>query len=78
MSVVKESPPRIPAWLLVRREEVMGEDFVHREHMHPILLENSFERIVASDLPLVLRILELMFLEIGPKPLQLLRPREMQ
>ena len=57
---------------------MVAQELVHGEHVNSILLEDGTEGVVASNLSLVLGILEIMLFEVGPQSLDRLRPRELQ
>ena len=44
--------------------------------MHPLLPENGPHRVIAPDLPLVGRVLEVALLDVGPDAFDRLRARE--
>src|SRR3954470_1874994 len=46
--------------------QVLGEGFVYLEHCHPVLPEHGLELLVRHDLALVLRVLELVRLDVVP------------
>src|SRR5215204_4814795 len=46
--------------------QVLGEVLVHLEHGHPVLAEYGLELLVGHDLALVLRVLQLVFLNVVP------------
>src|SRR4051794_31744732 len=46
--------------------QVLGEVLVHLEHRHTVFAEHGLELAVRHDLPLVLRVLELVLLDVVP------------
>jgi hypothetical protein len=46
--------------------ELFAKDFVHREHMHLILLEHQLHLLVAPDLAFVVRVLQVAGFNILP------------
>ena len=55
-----------PGRLLDPSFQVLGEVLVHLEHGHPVLAEHRPELVVGHDLALVLRVLELVLLDVIP------------
>lgn len=55
------------------RVQVCIEDFVHGEHVHTVLLEDGAHGIVAADLALVGRVLEVACFDVFPNLLDSLR-----
>lgn len=52
--------------LLVRAVQILADDLGHGEHVHPVLFEDSAHRIIAADLALVARVLEVVCPDIFP------------
>ena len=61
----------------VGRIEVLIENFVHREHVDFILLEDSTHGVVTSDHSFVVGILKIVGADIDPYPFDGLRSREL-
>jgi len=60
--------------LLLNRVEMVADDLVHLEHVHPGLLEDGLHLVVAADLPLVFGILKIVALDMFPELLHHLWP----
>lgn len=58
-----------------RGVEVVGKQLVHGEHVDFVLLEYRIHGIVASDLTLVVGVLQITLLDISPDLLYCLRTR---
>lgn len=54
-----------------------AELLVHREHVNLVHVEQGLELVVADDLLLVARVLEVVGSDVVPKFLDRLRPREL-
>jgi hypothetical protein len=58
--------------------ELFAQDLVHCEHMHLVLLENRMHSLVAANLTLVFRDLQVPLFDILPDLLDHLWPRELR
>src|SRR5829696_6191917 len=56
--------------------QVLGQVLVHLEHRHLLLAEHRLELFVGEDLALVLRVLQLVLLDVVPHLADDLRPRQ--
>ena len=63
--------------LFARCEHVRDEKLVHREHMDAVLFEDRLQRIIASNHPPIVRILQLALFDILPYLLDNLCTREL-
>ena len=59
-----------------RRVKVVGKQLVHGEHVNFVLLEHRVHGIVASDLTLIVGVLQITLLDISPDLLYCLRARK--
>lgn len=76
VSAVLRSPRRVPrtrSLRLLSRGEVIGQGLVHLKHVDLVAFEDGVHRVVAKDVALVLRVLQLVRLHIRPDPLHRLR-----
>jgi len=60
----------------IRRIQILIQNLVHCKHMHPILLEDVSHGFVASNLPLVARVLQVIGFDVLPDLLDSLRAGE--
>ena len=60
--------------LLVRVGQVLLEVLAHAEGLHPFVAEDGLHGGIGGEVLLVLRILEVLPLQVGPEPLDALRP----
>jgi hypothetical protein len=66
---VHQSPnanAKAPRTLFLYFIELLAQDLVHGEHVYPVLLENCMHSLIASDLALVLRHLQVPLFDIFP------------
>lgn len=63
--------------LFIRAVKILTEDFRHRKHVYTLLFEHGAHRVVAANLTSVARILKIMLVDIFPKLLDGLWPREL-
>lgn len=69
--------PPLDMGLFIWTIQVLVENLGHGKHVHPILFEDGAHRIVAPDLPSIAGVLEVMFSNILPNPLNGLRTRHL-
>jgi len=62
---------------LIDRVKILIENLVHGKHMNTIRLEDGAQSVVATNLAFVVRVLEVMFFDVLPDPLDRLRTREL-
>ena len=74
------TPIKAPCYKLsiLRIVQILAQDFIHRKHVHLVALEHRAQLVVASYLPLVVRILQLVLSDVLPDALDGLRARELR
>jgi hypothetical protein len=62
---------------LINRIKILIENLVHGKHVHTILFENRPHRVVAANLPLISRVLQVARFDVFPDFLHSLGAREL-
>ena len=67
----------IGSLLLVGVGQMLLKVLAHAEGLHPLVAEDGLHGGVGGEELLVLRVLEVLLLQVGPEPLDALRPRDL-
>jgi hypothetical protein len=62
---------------LIDRIQILAQNLVHAEHVHAVLLEHGAHGVVAADLALVGRVLQVALFDVFPDLLDGLRAGEL-
>lgn len=74
---MKQANRKYVAPSLINRIKVLIQNLVHRKHMNAVRLEYGAQRAVAANLALIVRVLEVVRLDVLPDLLDGLRAREL-